>query len=171
MASVSGAKPVVGLAPSGALISFLEASLKPSRPLIGHSQPIPQGGCWVVRPPHSHKPPITWQGSQAGDTGWHYSPQTCFPPRRPDFQRPGYAQASPKSSSRGPECQAGEAFDVRLLCSLKILVPANPRQPKRDTDRPLEHLGTDRQGGTSHSTLAALPIKADLRLSWNAEEG
>lgn len=34
------------------------------------------------------------------DTKWDWSPQICFPPRRLDFERPGYAQAGPSSCSR-----------------------------------------------------------------------
>lgn len=55
-----------------------------------------EAGGWQSSP---LKPASPWQGRKAGGAGWDRSPKTCFPPRRPDFQRPGYAQAGPKGCS------------------------------------------------------------------------
>lgn len=62
------------------------------------ANPHPKRG-WRVAIPPAHKPASPWQGRKAGGAGWDRSPKTCFPPRRPDFQRPGYAQAGPKGCS------------------------------------------------------------------------
>lgn len=46
-----------------------------------------------------HRPVSPRQRSKARDAGWDRSAKPCFSPRRPDFERPGCAQAGPKGCS------------------------------------------------------------------------
>lgn len=115
------------------------------------ANPHPKRGWRVARPPH--KPASPWQGRQAGGAGWDCSPKTCFPPRRPDFQRPGYAQAGPKGCSLTcwgkPSGQRPELSGELVPC-----LGANERPLMR-------RLCQQREPGPSHCQLAG---KAQARI-------
>lgn len=90
---------------------------------------------------------------KAGGAGWDCSPKTCFPPRRPDFQRPGYAQAGPKGCSLTcwgkPGGQRPELSGELVPC-----LGANERPLMR-------YLCQQREPGPSHCQLAG---KAQARI-------
>lgn len=77
--------PNAGLAPSAALTDEIlseteQASVCPWRT-------YPPGGSVGAESPR--KPQSPRQGRAGRDSDWDWSSQTCFPPRRPGFQRPG----------------------------------------------------------------------------------